>query len=254
LSELTHDDVIERLSPYLDDELDPVASAEIARHLASCASCAREEERLRASSVAMRSGLETYTAPARLRSRLTSDLIETRPRAWTPWRLAFGMASAAAVVVMAGVAWLSLLGPDVASGRLSSEVVSSHIRSLMVSHLTDVTSTDQHTVKPWFDGRLDFAPPVDDLAGAGFPLLGGRLDYVGGRSVAALVYGRRRHIINLFVWPRAGSRPPQPLTHQGYHVLHGVAGGYEYWAVSDVAAPELATFVETLPFRRPAPR
>jgi anti-sigma factor RsiW len=118
----------------------------------------------------------------------------------------------------------------------------------MASHLTDVGSSDQHTVKPWFDGKLDFAPPLEDLADAGFPLLGGRLDYIGGRPVAALVYGRRRHTINLFLWPREGTRAPQPLTRQGYHALHGVAGGVEYWAVSDASAADLATFVRALRF------
>jgi anti-sigma factor RsiW len=137
----------------------------------------------------------------------------------------------------------------VSAGRaLADQVLASHVRALMPGHLTDVASTDQHTVKPWFNGRLDYSPAVSDFVGAGFPLIGGRLDYVGGRQVAALVYGRRQHMIDVFLWP-TGSGPragAASLTRQGYHLLHWVGPQYTYWVVSDLGAPELRQFADLL--------
>jgi anti-sigma factor RsiW len=128
-------------------------------------------------------------------------------------------------------------------------VVASHIRSLMLNHLSDVASTDQHTVKPWFDGKLDFSPVVEDFASKGYPLVGGRLDYLNKQPVAALVYQRAKHIINLFSWP--DDRPDlkealQTATLQGYHLIHWVQGGSNYWAVSDLNESELTAFVQLL--------
>src|SRR5258706_219247 len=130
---------------------------------------------------------------------------------------------------------------------LADDVLASHIRSLMPGHLTDVLSSDQHTVKPWFNGRLDFSPAVYDFVGRGYPLLGGRIDYVGGRSVAALVYGRRQHVINVLLWPaaRGPAGGPSARTRQGYHELHWT-GDYTYWVVSDLGLAELQDFAQLL--------
>jgi anti-sigma factor RsiW len=249
MTALTHREVLDRLSAHLDEELDPVTSAGFAEHLSQCRDCAAAVERAKSLQAAVREKAETYYAPERLRAQIGAMLgpvpvRRSEPRPRFGWQSIFAWAGAAAVVA---AAWLVVVRlPANAEQTLATEVVSSHVRSMMASHLTDVTSTDQHTVKPWFDGKLDFAPPVTDLASEGFPLLGGRLDYLGGHPVAALVYGRRKHVINLFVWPRSGDRPPREITLRGYHTVHGAKNGMEYWAVSDVNAQDLETLVEKL--------
>ena len=252
VTDLVCGDVLDRLSPFLDDELDPVTSREVSQHLESCPSCAAAMDRQRKLNESLRRDLAYHRSPDLLRARIMRDTraavrldgARSRPAA-RPW---IWMMSAAAVVVVVGGAWLATLSTDRADDQVAHEAVSSHIRSLMASHLTDVTSTDQHTVKPWFAGKLDFSPPVTDFAAAGYPLVGGRLDYLQGHSVAALVYLHRKHTINVFVWPVAGAheRLAPAVTQQGYHVIHGAHAGMEYWVVSDLNAEELASFARML--------
>jgi anti-sigma factor RsiW len=135
------------------------------------------------------------------------------------------------------------VGRSVHANALAEELASDHVRSLMADHLFDIRSTDQHTVKPWFLGKLDYAPPVTDLAQVGFPLVGGRLDYIDGRPVAALVYQRQKHTINVYVWPsNGGGSAATPETVRGFHVEHWTRDGMTFWAVSDLNAAELAQF------------
>jgi anti-sigma factor RsiW len=168
------------------------------------------------------------------------------------WQLA-GAFALLVLISVSGWQWTARLRASSSDQRIAAEVFSGHVRSLEGNHLMDVVSTDQHTVKPWFNGKLDFSPPVEDLASDGFPLVGGRLDYVEGREVAALVYQRRKHFINVFVWPSpSGKSSTQAIeSKQGYNIKRWSGAGFEFWAVSDVAAPDLAEFVRLLETRAP---
>ena len=160
-----------------------------------------------------------------------------------PWTW---LALAAAIVLAAFIAssLLPRLQQPGADQFLATQLIASHVRSLMADHLTDVASSDQHTVKPWLDAKLDFAAPVTDLAGQGFPLIGGRLDYLDNHSVAALVYQRRKHFINLFIWPTTSgaAKAQKVVTREGYHLVHWTDADFNYWAVSDVSEGDLQTF------------
>jgi anti-sigma factor RsiW len=246
---MAHPAFAAQLDVYLDGELAAPDAAELEAHLRACPDCAGLEQRRRALRAAVRAQLPRYQAPDGLRTRVRSALrgrvtATHAGRYRLPWR---PLAIAASLVVVA-VGSYRLALRQAASDALSAEVLASHVRSLMPGHLTDVASSDQHTVKPWFDGKLDFSPPVVDFAGRGFPLLGGRVDYVGGRSVAALVYGRRRHIISVFVWPvaRGSSAGSGTMTRQGYHLLHWTAGEYGYWVASDLGLTEIGDFATLL--------
>jgi mycothiol system anti-sigma-R factor len=251
---------------YLDGELDLSRTIEMETHLQVCGECARELERQQALRAALQRGSLAYAAPEGLRERIQSSLrtsarTEVRERAsgWPalqflrPLPLLRWAGAFAVLVLCAVTAWQLLPGLRGTTNdqRLAAEVLTSHVRSLEASHLMDVASTDQHTVKPWFDGKLDFSPPVEDLASDGFPLVGGRLDYLEGRQVAALVYQRRKHFINVFVWPNAaGSSSTQTLEpRQGYNMMRWSRAGFQFWAVSDVSAQDLADFVHLLETR-----
>ncbi len=238
------------IHPYIDGELDPVRSLEIDRHLQICPACARTLAAIESLRSSIRAHAPYYDPPERLRRRLRSALRQDRPggilRRLNAWQWTSLAASLALVVVLNWRLWSPEISPQ---RELFDDVVDAHIRSLMPDHLTDVVSSDQHTVKPWFNGRLDFSPPVKDLRSEGFPLVGGRLDYIDKRPVAALVYQRRKHVINLFIWP-AASRAPLAgenfATEQGYHVLSWAAAGMNCIAVSDLNPDELRKFVSLL--------
>jgi anti-sigma factor RsiW len=193
------------------------------QHLLSCPSCI------------MRTQARYYEAPPGLERRIRQSLrreISTP----SPWRW---MAIAASVLLVASVTWnIALFRSRV--DTLTASVLSAHVRSLAGTHLLDVPSSDQHTVKPWFNGKLDFSPPVKEIDG--FPLLGGRLEYFEGRPAAALIYGRRNHIVNLFTWPSA-STPPASASRNGYHLESWSSNGMTFWAVSDLNEPELRQFI-----------
>lgn len=243
------------LDAYLDGELDLVRNLEIEQHLSECNECPiiyRNRQTLR---TAMTDETFYFSAPTSLHRRIQRSLRDAEK---SSLRLPFQrwMIAAAALFIVGialGVVWKTPIQSS--EERLASEVLSSHLRSLMANHLEDIASTDQHTVKPWFDGKLDFSPPVVDLTSQGFPLIGGRLDYLDNRPVAALVYQRRKHIINLFIWPTANGEPNTVLgtSHQGYQLVHWIQGNMSFWAVSDVSSDDLQTFKQQLQAQIVAP-
>lgn len=247
----------DRLSAYADGELDAAAMAELTRHLTQCPDCAKACEQLFALRAAVKQHAATHAAPAFLQQRLRQALQEEgkqarkapRGRKWAqlPWAwINFGVASASTAALAVTLA-LYLSIPSQAE-RLDQEIVASHFRSLMPDHLADVASSDQHTVKPWFSGKLDFSPPVVDLAQEGFPLIGGRLDYIKQRPVAALAYRRHQHVLNLYVWPEQakGDAPPRASTRQGYQLIRWSRSGMHYQLVSDLNVQELMAFERLL--------
>ncbi len=241
---MTCEQAFRLLSAYFDRELDVGESLEIAAHVEGCARCEaalKQHEALRSVLSAAPLG---FVPPKHLESRLRSAVRrEAGPRLrWlgAPWRWTAIPVTAA---LAAALAWGVAVQRASVSGEqlLLGELVSSHVRSLMVDHLVDVATSDQHTVKPWFNGKVDFAPPVVDFTGSGFPLVGGRVDYLTGRPVAVVVYKRRQHVVNVFIWPSAvGERQgPPAVAFQGYHLLRWTRSGLTFWAVSDVNEADL---------------
>jgi anti-sigma factor RsiW len=248
------DDVRPLLDAYSDNELDLMTSLSIEGHLQTCGNC----QPIYNNRLVLRSNLNNdplyFHPPPAFERRLRASLRKVDQTAnpfhmfmeqfrgrWMPVSVIVGILVVAIIV-------FNPFHSEVSSSTLpvvAQEVLASHIRSLMANHLTDVTSTDQHTVKPWFDGKLDFIPPVVDLAGQGFPLLGGRLDYLENAPVSALVYGSDKHFINVFIWPSTESaQESSPVTTiQGYHLIHWIQDQMNYWAISDVEASKLTTFV-----------
>jgi len=243
------------LHPYFDGELDEGTAASVKAHLSECVECERELAALQALREATKRAVPRYTAPESLRQRLaqssvhpsTADLVRRRGRSLLQSRW---LAMAASLVLVAGLSsgvTRALLDAGEGAGSqelLTRDLVSSHLRALAAPSAIDVVSSDRHTVKPWFNGRVDFAPPVVDLADQGFPLVGGRLDYIDGKVVAAVVYRRNKHVVNLFIWKaQPGISSPAPArAHAGYSVVHWRENGLEFWAVSDVEARDLEAF------------
>ena len=235
------------LHGLIDGELDAANALELEAHLEGCAGCRRELERLRVLRRRLAEPAIGYPAPEGLRARITAaveaeDAGERRMktvwsvRRFAPFVLGGGMAALAVSLA------LVLFSPAAPPLTLERELVDDHVRSLLAQHLTDVASTDQHTVKPWFAGRIDYSPPVVDLKEQGFPLAGGRLDYVDGKVTAALVYRRRLHVINLFVRPASGRDGGFETSRDGYNLVRWRKGGLEFWAVSDLNRTELEQF------------
>jgi anti-sigma factor RsiW len=243
----------ELIHGYFDGELDLVRSLAVEQHLKDCPACAQAHRERQALRAAITAGAPYFDAPKGLGTRVRSALRQAsgeglrggpRTRRWGwDWNWPSFLAPVATAALVLLIA-LPMITHRATEDRLAEEIVSAHVRSLMVDHKTDVTSSDQHTVKPWFDGKLDFAPPVVDLAEHGFPLAGGRLDYVQGRPVAALVYQRHKHFINLFIWPAPGSseRAEKMAVRQGYNLIRWNASGMSFWAASDLNRAELGEF------------
>jgi anti-sigma factor RsiW len=247
---MDHNQAKELLPAYLDQELGITDANAVEHHLGTCPECRQEYEEQRSVRVRLKGDAAYFKAPAHLARRIDMALPAERPHPARFKGWGFNWLSAGAVMAtLLALVWsasLYLTLPS-AQDRLVEELVSSHVRSLQVNHLSDVASSDQHTVKPWFHGKLDFAPPVVDLTSQEFPLVGGRLDYLNDRSVAVLVYRHAQHPINLYIWPGAdGNLAPQMQSLHGYHLIHWATGGMDYWAVSDLAADELEIFVNAL--------
>ena len=244
------------LHALIDDELDAGHAHDVEMHVAGCSACAAQLASYRAMHGVMGGGALKETAPAHLRSRIEALVAAPAPRVvsmrgfFKPTRRSFfggfALGSALSAAVAASLVLTVIRGDQ--EQAVADEVVSAHIRSLQPGHLMDVATSDQHTVKPWFNGRVDVAPPVIDLTAESFTLLGGRLDYIDGEPVAAIVYQRRKHMINLFVAQHLGARHARTVAEsiQGYNVRHWSQDGLDFWAVSDLAGDELDEFVQKI--------
>ena len=239
------DEVRPRLDAFIDEELAEDERALLLAHLADCPECGPEAAALTRLRDGIRQAAPTYRAPEALRSRIRFALRAEQPASAPAPRPAPGWLAYAASILVAvavGSGGTLLVTGERQEDAVARELIDSHLRSLLASHLTDVASSDQHTVKPWFAGKSDLAPPAADLASDGFPLVGGRLDVVAGKPVPALVYRRREHVINVFVLPASRGELGTTLTRHGYTLRHWNEGDLGFWAASDAAPSELAEF------------
>jgi anti-sigma factor RsiW len=237
------------LNAYVDGELDSAGSVAVETHMQGCASCLGEVDGLHRLASAIESGSLRYNAPTHLKRKLRSAIhaadVEPRSSVFS-WRWVSIPATLALLVAFAWILTTRSLKSSEETA-LVNDIVSSHIRSMMADHVTDVPSSDSHTVKPWFSGKLDYSPPTKDLTEQGFPLIGGRLDYMDNRPVAALVYRRNQHVINLFVWPsNVATSQEEQLARQGYNLIHWTESGMTYWLISELNLPELRQCADLL--------
>src|SRR5271168_236908 len=240
---------------HLDGELELAGDLEVQRHLEECPRCASEYSAIRAMRTRLKDEEFRFEAPAALKEKIRRAIPATpsRPAAypsrrgtWMPRAIRVAIPLAIGAMLVLSVAPRTIAPP--LDQRMADAVVAIHVRSLMATHLMDVASTDQHTVKPWFNGKLDFSPPVTDFAKDGFPLVGGRLDYINGRPVAALVYQHGKHVINVFMWPAAGdaTSAARVETEHGYNVEQLMTAGMNCWVVSDLNQQELENFANLI--------
>jgi anti-sigma factor RsiW len=245
---MTREEAAGLLHAYVDGELDAAKSLELEAHLAGNPEARAACERLREMSVAIRERADYHAAPASLTTRLRTSVPAVpgggpRRDAWRPW-LKPAASFAAIALVAWGVAIMAVRPRE--DDRIAQEVFTSHVRATLGSRLSDVASSDQHTVKPWLSARLPFSPPVADVSAHGFELRGGRLDYVGGQSVAVLVYQRRQHLIDVFVWPAPAQKAERTLARDGFNIVRFARGGMSFWLVSDLNRNELDDFARLL--------
>lgn len=252
---MPHEQAEDLLGAVLDGELDALTSARVEVHVAACPACTAEVARLQALSDVIRARATRHAMPEGLRASLFPKLaavdrtpapipLSERLKGWLR-PAAGGFAIGAALATGFAV----LVDTRNADDILADNIVSAHVRGLQPGHLTDVQVSDQHQVKPWFDGKVDFAPPVKDLSAQGFDLVGGRLDYFQGRPAAVVVYRRHLHLIDLFVTRTEDAGTTALAAHStasGYNVVRWSAGGQNYWAVSDLNQAELKEFAEAI--------
>ncbi len=245
---MTCDEARPLLNARMDGELEPVLRAAVDAHVKTCAVCTQDAGTLERVSIAIRNGAPRNTAPPHLRDnirfalRAVESVEQSQPSSpRKPW----GAAAAAAVLIAALGSAPFLVNARNHRQALAQELLSAHERALMGREV-DVISSDRHTVKPWFNGKLPFSPPVADLADQGFPLEGGRVDYAGGRPVAALVYRRRLHRIDVFIWPMGNSTAPRRFEANGYHEISWKKNGFAFTCVSDLNVAELTSFAKLL--------
>jgi anti-sigma factor (TIGR02949 family) len=239
------DEVRPRLDAYIDGELAAAERVQLRDHLLDCPECGPEATALERLRDGIRQSAPTYRAPEALRSQIRFALRQEGAASTRAGRPAPGWLAYAASILLAvavGSGGTLLITGERQEDAVANELIDSHLRSLLGNHLTDVASSDQHTVKPWFAGRSELSPPAVDLAGEGFPLVGGRLDLIAGKPVPALVYRRREHAINVFVLPASRGDLGVNLTRRGYSLRHWDEGDLGFWAVSDAAPTELAEF------------